>query len=162
MVRAGLQRTLAAAGLSLVTGSAAVGLAIVGVGPLGEVAAGVRGAGAAASRGVLSVVMPEQAPVESQPEAPGGDSSAVRAPHPAHTPTEGPRTPPAPPVGRTRAADSPQLPDADAAAAEPDTFVRPIGEILAGDARTSGDQPVHRGLVDVLGHLNGLTSGALR
>jgi len=67
------QRALAAAGLSLVTGTAAIGLAIAGVGPLGEVAASVRAAGAAVSRGVLSVVLAD--PPESSIEAETDDAA---------------------------------------------------------------------------------------
>lgn len=74
MLRARFQRHLAAAGLSLVTGTAAIGIAIAGVGPLGQVAASVRGAGVSLGRSVLSVVVPESgetprsAPAQASPE----------------------------------------------------------------------------------------------
>lgn len=69
MSRARIQRHLAAAGLSLVTGTAAIGIAMVGVGPLGEVAASVRGAGVSLGRSVLSVVVPDAQQTPADPSA---------------------------------------------------------------------------------------------
>lgn len=99
MLRARIQRHLAAAGLSLVTGTAAIGIAVVGVGPLGEVAASVRGAGVSLGRSVLSVVVPDaqQTPAEppaqssprpddggmAQPLQPAAKRPAKQAPAPA-------------------------------------------------------------------------------
>lgn len=175
MAPARTQRILAAAGLSLVTGTAAIGLAIVGVGPLGQVAASVRDTGVAVSRGVLSVVMPDDEPPPAT-AAEGGDSSAAPAPrrdakerdagHTAVSPAEPGDT------GEAASAE-PGAPDAAAAAGkpEPTSLLEAMAEAFGpSPAQASADAAAEEepaGLVDgllggVLGSAGDLTSGALR
>lgn len=166
-----VQRHLAAAGLSLVTGAAAIGLAVVGVGPLGQVAASVHGAGAALSRGVLSVVMPadpveqeaepaaqepvrareaaaEDRPVESQGESPEPESEPE-----SEEPVTG-----APVIGAER-------PDTDgllgpAGGALDDGVVESGGDPVEASSGSSGQEP---GVVERLFKpVQDLTAGALR
>lgn len=99
MSRARIQRHLAAAGLSLVTGTAAIGIAIAGVGPLGEVAASVRGAGISLGRSVLSVVVPdpgatpESAPAQASPSPEGADEQTRPVPPAKSAPRPAPAVP---------------------------------------------------------------------
>lgn len=175
MTRARTQRILAAAGLSVVTGTAAIGLAIVGVGPLGQVAASVRDTGVAVSRGVLSVVMPDDDPPPAT-DAGGGDSSAAPAPRrdaEERDAGETPVSPVEPDDSEDAAPAEPGLPDAAAAAGkpEPTSVLEAMAEAFGSpDAQASADaagdeEPT--GLVDgllggVLGSANDLTWGALR
>lgn len=179
MARARTQRILAAAGLSVVTGTAAIGLAIVGVGPLGQVAASVRDTGVAVSRGVLSVVMPDDDPPPAT-DADGGDSSAAPAPRRDRDvaegsdrgPAQGAATSPDSPSGDEPA--GPSLPDTVAAAGkpEPSSVLEAMAEAFGGApsaeaAAGSSTQDQPEGLVEgllsgVLGQTGNLTAGALR
>lgn len=170
MARAWTQRTLAAAGLSLVTGIAAVALAVVGVGPLGQVAASVRDTGAAISRGVLSVVMPDadEAPAEQVVQ----DSDALAAPaapRPAAAETDLADTPPAPSGDTPEQPSGSDLPDAAAVAGEPAApgLVEALSQGLSPSAQAAGDSGPGTGIVEdvvdgVLGSVSKLTSGVLR
>jgi len=134
-----VQRHLAVAGLSLVTGAAAIGLAVVGVGPLGQVAASVHGAGAALSRGVLSVVMPMDPPAQdAEPAA----EERERAPEaaPADQPVESQGESPEPePEPEEPAPSAPVI-----GAERPDTegLLAPAGSVLDGDVVDSGADDV--------------------
>lgn len=177
MARARAQRILAAAGLSAVTGTAAIAMAIVGVGPLGQVAASVRDTGAAVSRGVLSVVMPD----EDSPaaDAGGGDSSSAApasrrqrdvAEAREQGPPQGDATGPDAPDGDEPA--GPSLPDTGVGADNPEppsSMLEAMAEAFGVPGAQVGaagdDQPV--GVVDgllggVLGQTGNLTSGVLR
>jgi hypothetical protein len=163
MSRARIQRHLAAAGLSLVTGTAAIGIAIAGVGPLGEVAASVRGAGISLGRSVLSVVVPEtadtpdSAPAQASPSPEAAKAHGGPAPAARTAPRSAPHVPPVQDTAAPRGGDQSDLPvppigpspaDDGAPVAEVDELVTaPAPQAQAsqgGDAPP--DAPVLRGL----------------
>lgn len=156
MPRARFQRHLAAAGLSLVTGTAAIGIAIAGVGPLGQVAASVRGAGVSLGRSVLSVVVPESgetprsAPAQASPEP-----DRPRPRPPAQAKQASPRS--APDVRDTapsRDADGKDLPVPPIGSA-PDPDGGPVAEVdelvTAPAPQTQASQEASEGDLDVRG-----------
>ena len=167
-----VQRHLAAAGLSLVTGAAAIGLAVVGVGPLGQVAASVHGAGAALSRGVLSVVMPMDPPkrdAEPAAEEPARAPEAVPVDQPAR-----PRAEPPAPVSEPDEPEEPltPVPEIGAKRPEADGLFAPAGGVLGGGVAGSDEDAVEasadssgqeRDVVERLFKpVQDLTAGALR
>jgi hypothetical protein len=150
MSRARIQRHLAAAGLSLVTGTAAIGIAIAGVGPLGEVAASVRGAGISFGRSVLSVVVPEStvtpqgAPAQASPSPDDAGPPARRAPAAQTAPRSAPEVPPVHDTAPPRDGGATDLPVPPISDPDRDPPVAEVDELVSAPApqtQVSHDAP---------------------